>query len=211
MEFVIENPAARLAVPRLGKKVTVVHLTPAQIPIVLFNLSDRGRLIVRMFLVLGLAKQSANRQQHHGWYRGRNQAEGSNTSVWPPVTIDAQLEWWRSVSEDATDDGFIFQSTRGIAIYTNNFLFRVLRGGGKKAGVPGVTHQMLRRTCSTYMAQLTTVEDVQAHLRHTNAETTLENYIKSVLESVESVESVRVAVESLDHLLKSKPGEGEPA
>jgi hypothetical protein len=49
------------------------------------------------------------------------------------------------------------------------------------------------------MAQLTTAKDVQAHLRHTNAKTTLEHYIKSV------PESVRVAVESLDHLLKSEP------
>lgn len=80
------------------------------------------------------------------------------------------------------------------------FPFPVLKEAGKKAGVAGVTHQMLRRTCSTYMAQITSVKDVQAHLRHTNAKTTLEHYIKSV------PESVRVAVESLDHLLKSKPG-----
>jgi len=62
---------------------------------------------------------------------------------------------------------------------------------------------MLRRTCSTYMAQLTTVKDVQAHLRHSSAKITLEHYIGSV------PESVRVAVESLDHLLKSKPGRDE--
>ena len=69
-----------------------------------------------------------------------------------------------------------------------------------------MTHQMLRRTCSTYMAQITTVKDVQAHLRHTNAKTTLEHYIKSV------PESVRVAVESLDQLLKKKPdGQETPA
>ncbi|MBV9746456.1 MAG: hypothetical protein JO099_22080 [Acidobacteriia bacterium] len=42
------------------------------------------------------------------------------------------------------------------------------------------------------MAQITSVKDVQAHLRHTNAKTTLEHSIKSV------PESVRVAVESLD-------------
>ena len=104
-------------------------------------------------------------------------------------------------------EAFIFPSTRGTAINTNNFLFGVVKEAGKKAGVAGVTHQMLRRTCSTYMAQITSVKDVQAHLRHTNAKTTLEHYIKSV------PESVRVAVESLDHLLKSKPGtvEGGPA
>ena len=33
---------------------------------------------------------------------------------------------------------------------------------------------MLRRTCSTYAAQITSVKDVQAHLRHTNAKTSLE-------------------------------------
>ena len=85
--------------------------------------------------------------------------------------------------------------TRG-RIGASNFLFRVLKEAGKQAGTPGLTHQMLRRTCSTYMAQLTTVRDVQAHLRHGSSKTTLEHYIKSV------PESVRVAVESLDHLLK---------
>ena len=81
-----------------------------------------------------------------------------------------------------------------------SFLFRVLKEAGRQAGIDGVTHQMLRRTCSTYMAQLTSVKDVQAHLRHTNAKTTLEHYIKSV------PESVRVAVELFNHLLKSRPG-----
>jgi integrase len=82
----------------------------------------------------------------------------------------------------------------------------VLKAAGKKAGIDGATHQMLRRTCSTYMAQITTVKDVQAHLRHSTASTTLEHYIKSV------PESVRVAVESLDHLLKKLPVDsGKPA
>lgn len=67
----------------------------------------------------------------------------------------------------------------GTATNTNNFLFRVLREAGKKAGVEKITHQMLRRTCSTYMAQLTTVKDVQAHLRHTAAKTTLEHYMRA--------------------------------
>jgi len=53
------------------------------------------------------------------------------------------------------------------------------------------------------MAQITSVKDVQAHLRHTSSETTLEHYIKSV------PESVRVAVESLDQLLKKKPSGSE--
>ena len=49
------------------------------------------------------------------------------------------------------------------------------------------------------MAQISTVKDVHAHLRHANAATTLEHYIKSV------PASVRVAVESLDQMLKVIP------
>jgi hypothetical protein len=53
------------------------------------------------------------------------------------------------------------------------------------------------------MAQITSVKDVQAHLRHTNAKSAPEHYIKSV------PESVRIAVESLDQLLKKKPAGSE--
>jgi integrase len=110
------------------------------------------------------------------------------------------LEFWRGTPTNPVPDAFIFPSSRGTAINTNNFLFRVLKEAGRNAGIDGVTHQMLRRT---YMAQITSVKDVQAHLRHTNAKTTLEHYIKSV------PESVRVAVESLDQLLKKKPSGSE--
>jgi integrase len=214
LEFIGKNQAAKLAVPRSGKKVTGVHLTPEQIPVVLFNLSDRDRLIVRIFLVLGLrpgelfALRWNDKMQNSlridtsitDGIEVETKTEGSNANVWLPVSIETELEWWRSVSRDASPEAFVFPSARGTAINTNNFLFRVLKAAGRQAGIDGVTHQMLRRTCSTYMAQLTSVKDVQTHLRHTNVKTTLEHYIKSV------PESVRVAVESLDHLLKSKPG-----
>jgi integrase len=77
--------------------------------------------------------------------------------VWLPVSIEKDLEFWRSAGANVVPDSFIFPSSRGTAINTNNFLFRVLKEAGKKAGIKGVTHQMLRRTRSTYVAQLTTV------------------------------------------------------
>jgi integrase len=54
LEMLVKKPARKLAVPRSGKRATGIHLTPQQIPQILFHLSDRDRLIVRMFLVLGL-------------------------------------------------------------------------------------------------------------------------------------------------------------
>ena len=189
------------------------HLTPDQIPVILFHLSNRDRLIVRMFLVLGLrpgelfALRWNDKEQNSlridssitDGIEVETKTEGSDAAVWLPVSIETELEWWRSASADPHPEAFIFPSSRGSAINTNNFLFRVLKEAAKKSGIEGVTHQMLRRTCSTYMAQLTTVKDVQAHLRHSSAKTTLEHYIKSV------PASVRDAVESLDHLLKTLP------
>ena len=214
LEMLVKNPAAKLAVPRSGKKVARLHLTPEQVPYVLFQLSDRDRLIVRMFLVLGLRpgelfalrwndKEPNSLRIDSSITEGQEvetKTEGSDSFVWVPASIDAELEFWHGACKDAGPDAFIFPSARGTAISTNNFLFRVLKEAGKKAGIPEVTHQMLRRPCSTYMAQITSVKDVQAHLRHTNAKTTLEHYIKSV------PASVRIAVEALDHLLKSNKG-----
>jgi integrase len=130
---------------------------------------------------------------------GDTKTEGSDACVWVPASLETELEFWRGVTQRAGDDDFIFPSTIGTAIRTDNFLSRVLKRAGSDAGIKGVNHQMLRRTCSTYMAQITTVKDVQAHLRHANAATTLEHYIKSV------PASVRVAVELLDQLLKTVP------
>jgi integrase len=213
LEFLLKNPARKLAVPRSGKKTASLPLTPEQIPLVLFHLSDRDRLIVRMFLVLGLRpgemfalrwndKEGNSLRIDSSITDGievETKTEGSDAAVWLPVSIETELEFWRESCADSTPDAFIFPSARRTAISTNNFLFRVLKEAGRKSGIKGVTHQMLRRTCSTYMAQLTTVKDVQAHLRHSSAKTTLEHYIKSV------PASVRVAVESLDALLKSRP------
>ena len=218
LEMLGKNPAAKLSVPQSGKRTAKQHLTPEQIPLILFYLSDRDRLIVRMFLVLGLRpgemfalrwndKDGNSLKIDSSISEGvevETKTAGSNAAVWLPASIETELEWWRSAGPDPSPEAFIFPSSTGTAIGTNNFLSRVLKSAGKKAGVPAVNHQMLRRTCSTYMSKITDVKDVQAHLRHTSAKTTLEHYIQSV------PESVRVAVESLDQLLKKTPRSEKP-
>jgi integrase len=201
LEFLPKNPARKLIVPRSGKKPARLPLTLEQIPQVLFHLGDRDRLIVRMFLVLALrpgemfALRWNDKQQNSlridssitDGIEVETKTEGSAANVWLPASIETELEWWRSACDDVRPDAFIFPSTLGTALNTSNFLYRFLKEAGKKAGIGAVNHQMLRRTRSTYMGQLTTVKDVQAHLRHTNSRTTLEHHIKSVPESVRVV------------------------
>jgi hypothetical protein len=62
---------------------------------------------------------------------------------------------------------------------------------------PGTTidFRACRRTCATHLSQYGGVKDVQAHLRHSRATTTLEVYIREI------PEAVRPAVEDLDAAL----------
>jgi integrase len=217
LEMLAKNPAAKLTVPQSEKRKTTSVLTPEQVPEILFHLSERDRLIVRMFLVLGLrpGELFATRWNDKTQNSLRidtsitegievdTKTEGSNSAVWLPASIETELEFWREKSGNPASEAFIFPSARQTAIGTHNFLMRVLREAGDAAGIERVTHQMLRRTCSTYMAQITTVKDVQAHLRHSSAKTTLAHYIQSV------PQSVRLAVESLDSLLKLRPDAGQ--
>src|SRR5260370_5125518 len=127
LEFISKNQAAKLAVPRSGKKVTGVHLTPEQIPVVLFNLSDRDRLIVRMFLVLGLrpgelfALRWNDKAQHSlridtsitDGIEVETKTECSSANVWLPVSIETELEWWGSVSKTAGPGMLIFPEQAG--------------------------------------------------------------------------------------------------
>jgi integrase len=70
--------------------------------------------------------------------------EGSDAAVWLLVSIEKELEFWRTAAEIVLPYSFIFPSSRGTAINTNNFLFRVLKEAGKRAQIKGVTHQMPR-------------------------------------------------------------------
>src|ERR1700730_11254306 len=124
----------KLAVPKSGKRKASKHLTPEQIPMILFQLNDRDRLIVRMFLVLGLrpGEMFALRWNDKdgnslridssitGGMEVDTKTEGSDSYVWLPASIDTELEFLRSATKDPVSDAFIFPSTRGTAINTNN-------------------------------------------------------------------------------------------
>jgi hypothetical protein len=96
--------------------------------------------------------------------------------------------------ERDSGDSFLFPSSQGTAIGTSNSLFPRAQGGREETGIEGATHQMLGRTGSTYMAQITTVKDLQA-----SSKTTLPQPWSTTSSPLPA--SARAAVESLDHLL----------
>jgi hypothetical protein len=65
--------------------------------------------------------------------------------------------------------GFHLPSPPAAQPSTPTIFFRTLNEASKNAESERVTHLMLVCTCSTFMTQLTTVKNVQAHFRHSTS------------------------------------------
>ena len=74
---------------------------------------------------------------------------------------------------------------------TGNYRNRVLSPLAEKLGLPKLNFQVMRRTMATQAQSMGSVKDIQAHLRHAKADTTANEYMQELPESVKQmVESV---------------------
>ena len=56
---------------------------------------------------------------------------------------------------------------------------------GRRLGIPKLNFQVLRRTMATRAQNLGSVKDIQSHLRHSRADTTANEYMQELPESVQ--------------------------
>ena len=111
----------------------------------------------------------------------------SNVLVFPvPDRLAVELQQWRQRSQWPAEEDFIFPNCQGGALCYENFSKRVLALIAIKLGLPKLTFQVLRRSYATRAVaeQKGSLKDVQAQLRHSRPDTTLQNYVKEVPESV---------------------------
>jgi integrase len=94
----------------------------------------------------------------------------------------------------------LFPSETGTTFRLGNYLKRCLKPLAKKAGIPDLTYQALRRTCATHFQKHGKPRDIQAQLRHSRLEMT-GRYVKEI------PEQVRVAVDSMDRELCPEMGQ----
>jgi integrase len=221
-DFLAKNPARKLSMPET-RKVCQRTITPDEIAAIMEQLTARDRLIVRMFLVLGLRPGELFALRCDDKMPGQvriNESVSSNrmlvepktkTSValvWLPKSIETALDFWIESLDDRNPEAFIFPTKNGTPLNVCNYLNQVIKPAAERARkeaeainpVPaaylvGVNHQAFRRTCATYMQKHGTVKDVQSHLRHASANTTVGVYMKEI------PVSVRAAVEELDRAL----------
>lgn len=124
---------------------------------------------------------------------------GSMTKVHLPDGLAAELRRWKAGCKKtscrkadcrkaehakASPDAFIFPNADGGFMDTANYRFRVLKPLADDLGIPKLNFQILRRTMATQAQKMGSVKDIQAHLRHTKADTTANEYMQELPESV---------------------------
>jgi len=70
---------------------------------------------------------------------------------------------------------------------TGNYRNRVLNPLAERLGLPKLNFQVLRRTMATQAQSMGSVKDIQAHLRHAKADTTANEYMQELPESVKQM------------------------
>lgn len=201
-EYLERNPLARVAVNG-GKPKSERYLSIEEIGRLDQGLQGRERLVFRCLVMLGLRPGELFARRWQDWqgnrlmiqsavYRGEvgdTKTQGSKGFVWLPKILQQDLGFYQLSERHVGPEDFIFSTRKGVPMDTHNYLRRVFKPLCEKLGVKDITHQCLRRTCSTYLLPHGSVKDVQSHLRHASSRTTLDIYTKDIPQSVqESVE-----------------------
>lgn len=207
-DLISKNPARKLEKPQT-RPINKRTVTPAEIRVVMQCMEGRVRTVLAISFVLGLrpgellalrwndVSDTALRIDE-GTRRGKMYPPKTKTSaafVWLPAEIKAELDALRPA--DARPSDFIFPNSRGGVCRLDNFRKRILKpalasakqkaqdlGLASAEAIDSITFQVCRRTCGTLMQKHGNVKDIQSHLRHAQASTTLGVYIQEIPESV---------------------------
>jgi integrase len=121
---------------------------------------------------------------YKGKIRPFGKTEKSLGDVLLPKGMVDDLWLWKEECPDSSPDAFIFPNTDGGFMDTGNYRNRILTPLAEKLGLPKLNFQVLRRTMATLAQRKGSVKDIQAHLRHSKADTTANEYMQELPESV---------------------------
>ena len=218
-DLIPKNPARKLALPNIHKKPCERFLSVEEVQALLTAASPREHLVVRILAVCGLRPgealalriddfegnqlriDEALKERQLGEDRfGDTKTDESDNYVPVPPDLCREIAEWIAVHPQRDNlRAFLFLNRRGRAFSVGNYLKKQLKPLAKSVGIPDLTQQAFRRTSSTHIQKHGTVKDMQRHLRHSDPETTLKHYAKSI------PESLRAAVAALDAQITGTP------
>jgi integrase len=153
------------------------------------------------FYIVSITENGWPYIQFHGGsktaYKGKmrpfGKTDGSLTDVHLPPGLADELRLWKQEAAKSSPNGlispdaFIFPNSRGGFIDTGNYRNRVLNPLAEKLGLPKLNFQVMRRTMATQAQGMGSVKDIQAYLRHAKADTTANESMQELPESVKKM------------------------
>jgi integrase len=226
--LIAHNAARKLELPtQLLRKPCERYYSLGEVQRLLSKAHGREHLVLRIFINCGLRPgelfalreddiekgqlriDEAVKDVERGNRRiGETKTSGSRAYVGISSGLQEELEIWIQArrqkspyhnSADAASSKLLFPTETGSTFRLGNYLKRCLKPLGKKAGIPDLTYQALRRTCATHFQKHGKPRDIQAQLRHSRLEMT-GRYVKEI------PDQVRIAVESMDRELCREAG-----
>jgi len=207
-EFLTKDPTRKLKTPKNLRPKDKQVLTWQQLWLALAKSTGRDRLLLMMDMTEALRPSelfalrwrsfddvdtlSITETVYKGKIRPYGKTDGSLTDVHLPAGLAEELCLWKQENAKLSPSkvvptAFIFPNTRGGFMDTGNYRNRVLNPLAEKLGLPKLNFQVMRRTMATQAQSMGSVKDIQAHLRHAKADTTANEYMQELPESVKQM------------------------
>jgi integrase len=207
-EFLIKDPSRKLKIPKNLRPKDNQVLSWEQLWLVLAKTAKRDRLLLMLDMTDALRPSELFALRWRSFddrntllltetvYRRKLRPFGktprSLTKVHLPDGLADELWNWKieckkTSNKKASPDAFIFPNADGGFMDTDNYRYRVLKPLAEKLGLPKLNFQILRRTMATQAQNMGSVKDIQAHLRHSRADTTANEYMQALPESVQKM------------------------
>ena len=202
-EFLVKDPTRTLKIPKNLRPKDKQILTWDQMRAILAKAARRDRLVLMLDMTDALRPSelfalrwkslddantlSLTETVYRRELRPYGKTPKSLGKMHLPDGLARELNLWKLECPDRSPEGFIFPNADGGLINTSNYRSRILKPLAKELGIPKLNFQVLRRTMATRAQNLGSVKDIQSHLRHSRADTTANEYMQELPESVQQM------------------------
>jgi len=200
-EFLVKDPTRTLKIPKNLRPKGKQILTWEQMGAIVASASRRDRLILMLDMTDALRPSelfalrwqslddantlSLTETVYRRQLRPFRKTPKSLGKMHLPDGLAAELKLWKLECPDPSPEAFMFPNADGGFMDTSNYRSRILKPLADGLGIPKLNFQVLRRTMATRAQNLGSVKDIQSHLRHSRADTTANEYMQELLESVQ--------------------------
>jgi integrase len=200
-EFLVRDPTRKLKIPKNLRPKDKQILTWEQMRAILAKAARRDRLVLMLDITDALRPSelfalrwqsfddantlSLTETVYRRELRPYGKTPKSLGKMHLPDGLAQELKLWKLECLDRSPEAFIFPNADGGLIDTSNYRSRILKPLAEELGIPKLNFQVLRRTMATRAQNLGSVKDIQSHLRHSRADTTANEYMQELPESVQ--------------------------